>query len=154
MKKLPFFQDSSAHCWKLHFAMKMANFSQSFRHPMNQKLGIFQREASVTRSQERLICCCCCSCSWKTFSNCTKKVDNYCTAGREACPRNQWISKLVHEISGLPSLSTKLVEINPVRPRNYWNSHFVHKIGAIFNSVYWAEQCLYCFSLTFKKRLH
>ena len=64
----------------------------------------FYCEASLTRSQERLICC---------FVVLGKLADIPCTSSRAACPRNQWSSKLVNEIGGNPfRVSTNLVEIH------------------------------------------
>ena len=82
---------------------------------------IFDREALLTRSLERLISSC--SCSWKTFLNSTKQVDIDCTARRSAhaaCPRNWWNSKLVHEICGNQcSVFTKLVDFT-LFPESWW----------------------------------
>ena len=98
----------------------------------NMHLIVFDREASLTQSQERPICCC----SWKTFLNSTKKVDLYYSASRYFHEIVEITAKHVHEISGIYKTCSHYL----------WKSlqhvHASHGIYSVFQ-----HRVLYCIAL-------
>ena len=95
---------------------------------------LFDREASLTRSWERLICCCC---SWKKNLNSTKK---WIFIGFIALSTEQ----RVHETFGIQS-STKLVEFTTC-PQNSWN--FQQKLLCCISIAllwHWKSDCIESF---------